>query len=144
MTATVWMQAMRRRMARRLERSRYLKGAPEYAQADLAPVCAALPDGNWRCERLLRTVSDVRVYIMRAEHGETCVLKVASTVSSASGLRRERSVLTQLGSDRQLGDWSAVVPVLLAAGEAGASLTSSPASCRAGMAGSGRRRRWPV
>jgi aminoglycoside phosphotransferase len=120
-TATVWVQAVRRRMARRLERSRYLKAPAEFAQSDLASVCAALPDGNWRCERLLRTVSDVRVYIMRAEHGETCVLKVASTASSASGLRRERSVLAQLGSDRQLGDWSAVVPVLLAAGEAGAS-----------------------
>jgi aminoglycoside phosphotransferase len=108
-------------MARGLERSRYLKTTPEFAQADLAPVCAALPDGNWRCERLLRTVSDVRVYIMRAEHGETGVLKVASTRSSAPGLRREGSVLTQLGSDRQLGDWSAVVPALLAAGEAGAS-----------------------
>lgn len=120
-TATVWVQAMRRRMARGWEQSRYRKAAPEFAQAYLAPVCAALPDGNWRCERVLRTVSDVRVYIMRAEHGETGVLKVASTESSASVLRRERSVLTQLGSDRQLGDWSAVVPVLLAAGESGAS-----------------------
>jgi len=120
-TATVWVQAVRRRMARRWERSRYLKASPEFAQANLASVCAALPDGNWRCEQLLRTVSDVRVYIMRAEHGETCVLKVASTESSASGLRRERTVLTQLRSDGQLGDWAAVVPVLLAAGEVGAS-----------------------
>lgn len=120
-TATVWVQAVRRRMARGWEQSRHLKAAPEFAQADLALVCAALPDGDWRCERLVRTVSDVRVYIMRAEHRETAVLKVASTKSSAAGLRRERSVLTQLGSDRQLGDWSAVVPVLLAAGEVGAS-----------------------
>lgn len=112
---------MRRRMARGLERSRYLKTTAEHARADLASVCAALPDGNWRCERQLRTVSDVRVYIMRAEHGETCVLKVASTESGAAGLRREGCVLTQLGSDRQLADWSAVVPVLLAAGEVGAS-----------------------
>lgn len=120
-TATAYVRATRRRLAREWQRSRYLKAMPQFVRADLIPVRAALPDGNWRCERLLRTVSDVRVYIMRAEHGETGVLKVAATTSSAPVLRRERDVLTQLGSDGQLGGWRAVLPVLLAAGDAGAS-----------------------
>jgi hypothetical protein len=120
-TATAYVRATRRRLAKEWQQSRHLKAMPQFVRADLIPVRAALPDGNWRCERLLRTVSDVRVYIMRAEHGETGVLKVAATASSAPVLRRERNVLAQLGSDGQLGGWRAVLPVLLAAGDVGAS-----------------------
>jgi aminoglycoside phosphotransferase len=121
MTTTAYLRATQRRLARGWQRSRYLTAMPDFVRADPIPMRAGLPDGDWRCERLLRTVSDVRVYIMRAEHGETGVLKVAATASSVPVLRRERDVLTQLGSDRQLGDWRAVLPVLLAAGDAGAS-----------------------
>lgn len=94
---------------------------PQFVRADPIPLRTALPDGEWRCERLLRTVSDVSVYLMRSRHGETGVLKVAATASSVSGLHREREVLTRLRSDEQLGDWPTVLPVLLAAGDAGAS-----------------------
>lgn len=120
-TASAYVRATRRRLAREWRRSRYLKAMPRFVRADLIPVRAALPDGNWQCERLLRNVSDVRVYIMRAEHGETGVLKVAPTACSASVLRRERDVLNQLGSDGQLGGWRAVLPVVLAAGDVGGS-----------------------
>jgi aminoglycoside phosphotransferase len=120
-TATAYVRATRLRLAREWQRSRHLKAMPQFVRADLIPVRAALPDGNWQCERLLRTVSDVRVYIMRAQHGETGVLKVAPTASSALVLRRERDVLNQLGLDEQLGGWRAVLPVMLAAGDVGAS-----------------------
>jgi aminoglycoside phosphotransferase len=118
--ATAWVRVARRRLAREWQQSRYLTAVPHFARADLISSGVALPDGDWRCERLLRTVSDVRVCIMRAEHGATGVLKVAPTASSALVLRRERDVLTQLWSDGQLGDWPAVVPAVLAAGDAGA------------------------
>jgi len=82
---------------------------------------AALPDGDWWCERALRTVSDVTVYIVRAGHGETAVLKVATTGSGVTSLRREHDLLIQLRSDEQLGDWRGLLPVPVAAGSVGPS-----------------------
>ena len=81
---------------------------------------AALPDGDWRYERALSSVSDVTAYIVRSGHGETGVLKISTTACGANSLRREHDVLIQLRSDCQLDDWLALIPDPLAAGTAGA------------------------
>ena len=120
MTPTAYMSAARRRLAGLGHRSRFLVMSQfMHADRNLA-LRAALPDGDWRFERALRSVSDVTVYIVRAGHGETGVLKVATTASGANSLRREHDVLIRLRSDRQLDNWLALIPDPLAAGTAGA------------------------
>jgi aminoglycoside phosphotransferase len=120
MTPTAYVTAARRRLAGLGHQSRYL-AMSQFMQADRNLVLrAALPDGDWRYERALRSVSDVTVYIVRAGHGETCVLKVAATASGANNLRQEHDVLIQLRSDRQLDGWLSLIPIPLAAGNTGA------------------------
>lgn len=120
MMPTAYVTAARRRLAGLGQPFRCL-AVSQFMEADRNLVLrAALPDGEWRYERSLRSVSDVTVHIVRAEHGETGVLKVGTTVSGVTSLRREHDVLVQLRSDRQLGNWHALIPVPLAAGEAGA------------------------
>ena len=120
MTPVAYVTAARRRLAGLGHRSRYL-GMSQLMQADRnLALRAALPDGDWTYERALRSVSDVTVYIVRAGHGETGVLKVATTGSGANSLRQEHDVLIQLRSDRQMDNWLALIPDPLAAGNAGA------------------------
>jgi aminoglycoside phosphotransferase len=120
MMPTAYATAARRRLAGLGQPFRCL-AVSQFMEADRNLVLrAALPDGEWRYERALRSVSDVTVHIVRAEHGETGVLKVGTTVSGVTSLRREHDVLVQLRSDRQPGNWHALIPVPLAAGEAGA------------------------
>ena len=87
--------------------------------ADGAAVRAALTGGQWRCERVLRTVTDVSVCTVREPGGRTGVLKVATAPGAIAGLRRERAVLERLSADARLGAWRTLLPVPLDGGDAG-------------------------
>lgn len=89
------------------------------AAATRATVRAALSGTDWRCERALRTVTDVSAYLVRAPGDRVGVLKVATTAGGMAGLRRERGVLDRLTADERLGRWRTVLPLPLAAGTAG-------------------------
>ncbi len=110
MTAAAYVATVQRRLAGFSRRSR--------AAAETAVARAVLP-GGWRCGRALRTVTDIAVFIVHGPHGQDAVLKVTATKSGTAVLRRERDVLSQLGSDEQLGEWRTVLPALLDAGDAG-------------------------
>ena len=73
---------------------------------------AALPDGEWRYERALSSVSDVTAYIVRSGEGETRVLKVAATASGTNSLRREHGILIELRADRPARTAPALILVL--------------------------------
>jgi O-antigen/teichoic acid export membrane protein len=73
-------------------------------------VRAALAEGTWESERVLRTASDTAVVMIRIQ-GTPAVLKVAATESGMASLRREAEVLSILGSDRRLGAWRSLLPV---------------------------------
>jgi Phosphotransferase enzyme family len=127
-TAATYVTAAQQRLAGLWQRSRYRAATPD------AVVCAAVHDAGWRPERALRTVTDTAVFTVNGPRGETGVLKVTTTESGMAGLRRERDVLRQLWSDEQLGDWRAVLPVPLDAGDvaAGAFLLTSRLPGRVG------------
>jgi Ser/Thr protein kinase RdoA (MazF antagonist) len=110
MTAAAYVSIAHRRLAGFSQRSR--------AAAETAAARAVLP-GGWSCECALRTVTDSAVFAVRGPRGQAGVLKVATTESGMAGLRREREVLSRLGSDEQLGEWRALLPALVDAGEAG-------------------------
>lgn len=113
-TAASYVTTAQQGLAGLWQRSRYRTAMPD------AVVCAAVHDAGWRRERALRTVTDTAVFIVSGPRGETGVLKVTTTESGMAGLSRERDVLRQLWSDERLGDWRAVLPVPLDAGDAGA------------------------
>jgi aminoglycoside phosphotransferase len=113
-TAATYLTTAQQGLAGLWQRSRYRAATPD------AVVCAAVHEAGWRRERALRTVTDTAVFTVNGPRGETGVLKVTTTESGMAGLRRERDVLHQLWSDEQLGDWRAVLPVPLNAGDAGA------------------------
>jgi len=112
MTAA-YVATAQRRLAGLSQRSRH-----RAAMVDATVVQAALTAGDWLPERCLRTVTDVAVYTVRGPRGETGVLKVSATGSGMAGLRREHEVLRELAADERMGDWLAVLPVPLYAGEA--------------------------
>ena len=112
--AAAYMTAAQQRLAGLWQRSRCRAAMPD------AVVGVALSGAGWRRERALRTVTDTAVFTVNGPRGEPGVLKAAMTESSMAGLRRESEVLRQLWSDEQLGDWRAVLPVPLDAGNAGA------------------------
>lgn len=112
--AAAYMTAAQQRLAGLWQRSRCRAAVPD------AVVGVALSGAGWRRERALRTVTDTAVFTVNGPRGEPGVLKAAMTESSMAGLRRESEVLRQLWSDEQLGDWRAVLPVPLDAGNAGA------------------------
>jgi O-antigen/teichoic acid export membrane protein/aminoglycoside phosphotransferase (APT) family kinase protein len=78
-------------------------------------VRAALAEGTWECEHVLRTASDTAVIMVRTQE-TPAVLKVASTQSGVASLRREAEVLAVLGSDQALGTWRSLLPVPLDSG----------------------------
>lgn len=120
MMPAAYVTAARRRLAGMGRRSRYLAMSQSMQAGRNLVLRAALPDGDWRYERALNSVSDVTAYIVRSGYGETGVLKIATTASGASSLRREHEILIQLRSDCQLDNWLALIPDPLAAGTAGA------------------------
>ena len=120
MMPAAYVTAARRRLAGMGRRSRYLAMSQSMQAGRNLVLRAALPDGDWRYERALSSVSDVTAYIVRSGHGETGVLKISTTASGANSLRREHDVLIQLRSDCQLDNWLALIPDPLAAGTAGA------------------------
>lgn len=113
MTAAAYVTAAQRGLAGLWRQSRYRPAMPD------AMVHAALSGGDWRHERALRTVTDTLVFTVNGPRGKTAVLKVSRTESGLAGLRREGEVLRQLWTDEQLGDWRALLPVPLEAGNAG-------------------------
>lgn len=84
-----------------------------------AVVGAALADGGWRCERVLRTVSDTTVVLVQTAEGMPATLKLAEPGPGAASLIREREILARLGSDERLGSWRRLLPVPLSWGNAG-------------------------
>jgi O-antigen/teichoic acid export membrane protein len=90
-------------------------------------VRAALARGDCRCERPLRTASDVAVMVVRGPHGEPGVLKVAADGRQAASLYREAQVLSLLRTDERLGGWRGLLPEPLDAGrvDGGAFLLTS-------------------
>lgn len=112
MTAAAYVTTAQRSLAGLWQRSR-----SRPATAD-AIVRAALSGGDWHAERALRTVTDTSVFTVSGPGGKA-VLKVSDTESGRAGLRREGDVLRHLWADERLGDWRAVLPVLLDSGDAG-------------------------
>ncbi len=82
-------------------------------------VTTALTAGHWQRERALPTVSDSALVMVREPGGAPAVLKVAASTSGVASLRREAEILGRLQSDERLGDWRALLPGPLAAGQAG-------------------------
>lgn len=112
MTAAVYAAAAQQRLAQFPRRSRRRAAMAEIVRT-------ALPDAGWHCDRALRTVTDIAVFTVRGPRGQSGVLKVTTTRSGMAELRRERDVLGQLGADERLGEWRAMLPVPLNAGDAG-------------------------
>lgn len=82
-------------------------------------VRAVLAAGDWQRERALPTVSDTALVMVRSPDGERAALKVATTGRGVASLQREQETLRRLWSDGGLGDWRALLPEPLAAGQAG-------------------------
>lgn len=82
-------------------------------------VLAALASGDWRPDYDVPTVSDTAAVMVCGANGQRAVLKVATSSNGKESLRREAAMLVKLQADERLGDFRALVPELLATGEAG-------------------------
>ncbi len=84
----------------------------------IPPLADAPPPNTWTTYRAIRTVSDMTV-IAVGPPGQppTAVLKLPHTDEAAASLRQQSTVLAALRADPRLGDWSALLPMLLAEGE---------------------------
>lgn len=109
-----YLAPVRQRLAGASQRSRRRAAA-----TDRAAINAALARGSWRCDRVLRTVTDFSVCTVRGPGGRSGVLKVATTEGGMAALRREHAVLGRLGGEERLGSWRAMLPVTFTAGRAG-------------------------
>jgi O-antigen/teichoic acid export membrane protein len=95
-------------LPRRLVRARRA-GIPRRA------IQAVLASGGWRAEHIPRALSDTAVIMVGSG-----VLKVAASPSGTADLAREHAVLAELQLREPLGDWRALIPVPLEAGDTGA------------------------
>lgn len=82
-------------------------------------VRTALAAGDWRCERVLPTVSDTAVVLVRTGDGQAGLLKLAVSPSGVASLRGEHGILGRLAAQDRLGGWRGLIPAPLAAGDAG-------------------------
>ena len=82
-------------------------------------VQAALASGPWAAERILTTVSDTAVIMVRTPQQQAGVLKVAASTEGVGSLAREERTLRRLRADERLGDWRALLPAPLASGQLG-------------------------
>jgi aminoglycoside phosphotransferase (APT) family kinase protein len=80
-------------------------------------VAAALESVARQSERVLSSVSDSAVVMVRDAAGDAGVLKVAATGKGIAGLRHEDAVLRTLRGDRQLGAWRDLLPAPLRYGD---------------------------
>jgi aminoglycoside phosphotransferase len=86
------------------------------AEVPDAVVRAALASGNLLRENDRPTATDSAVTLVRGADGNNAVLKVATSQHGIARLRREGDALDRLQSDGRLGEWRAMVPVLLGSG----------------------------
>jgi O-antigen/teichoic acid export membrane protein len=85
---------------------------------------------GWSLQRCLRTVNDRTVAAVGPSGGSPrAVIKLATTPAAATGLRREREVLTALHADERLGTWRRILPTTLAEGEAAGSVYTVEGFC---------------
>ena len=76
-------------------------------------VRAALAAGDWRCERVLPTVSDTAVILVRTSEGADGLLKLAVSPHGAGSLRGEREILALLHRQQRLAGWRELIPAPL-------------------------------
>jgi aminoglycoside phosphotransferase (APT) family kinase protein/O-antigen/teichoic acid export membrane protein len=85
---------------------------------------------GWSLQRCLHTVNDRTVAAVGPSGGSPrAVIKLATTPAAATGLRRERDVLTALHADERLGTWRRILPTTLADGEATGSVYTVEGFC---------------
>lgn len=76
-------------------------------------VRAALAAGDWRCERVLPTVSDTAVIMVRTSDDSDGLLKLAVSPHGADSLRGEWEILRRLRAQKRLGGWRELIPAPL-------------------------------
>jgi aminoglycoside phosphotransferase len=79
---------------------------------------AALAGTGWQCERMLPSVSDTALLLVRADDGRAGFLKVAASDTGMASLRREDEVLRALHAQQALAGWRELLPRPLRAGQA--------------------------
>jgi Ser/Thr protein kinase RdoA (MazF antagonist) len=81
-------------------------------------VRTALAAGDWRCERVLPTVSDTAVVLVRTGDEQAGLLKLAVSERGRDSLRREAEILRLLGSRQRFCALAGLIPAPLAVGSA--------------------------
>lgn len=96
---------------------RQVANANEMVVGVLRQVSVTHP-GNWTVREILRTVSDVTVISIGPEAQQPqALLKIASTDSGISSLRRQSRILSNLRANPWLADLTVLVPNVLVEGE---------------------------
>ncbi len=84
----------------------------------LSPLSDAATSAEWLVYRAITTVTDMTVVsIGPSNQSPTALLKLAVTRPAILSLRRQIEVVEGLRADVRLGEWSAVLPAVLAEGE---------------------------
>lgn len=76
------------------------------------------PPTTWTTQEVVRTVSDMTVILLGPpDQAATAVLKLPRTNAAVASLHWQKTALAALHADPRLGEWSALLPTLLAEGE---------------------------
>ncbi len=82
------------------------------------PSIAGAPPIRWTEQRCIRTVNDMVVIAVGPPNRPPAALvKLPQSASARTSLHRHKTVLETLGKDSRLGEWRALLPTVLAAGD---------------------------
>lgn len=123
----VWVAQLNPRLLSRLVRVPRLIRACLYQRRQAKCLSALLPDvvsqlkvgSTWQIHRMLPSVGDVCIATVGdCDQLPSAVVKVAQSQRAGVALKREAEVLAELSCDPRLGEWTALVPRVLARGQA--------------------------